>query len=62
MSGTNKASTVQISRRPSNISNDKIHLANRENWAKLLNGPTAPIPGPTLPSVAATALNDVAGL
>ncbi len=54
--------TVQISNLPTSIQNDKTNFAKTEKCAKLLKGPTESSPGPTLPNVAATAVNAVAML
>lgn len=40
--------TVNSSRRPTNIINDKNHLANGCNDEKFPEGPVSPSPGPTL--------------
>lgn len=50
---------VYSSSLPQSMQNEYIHFAASCWEAKLSTGPTAPNPGPTFPSVVATALKDV---
>lgn len=55
----NSTRIVYSSSLPQSMQNEYIHFAASCWEAKLLTGPTAPNPGPTFPSVVATALKDV---
>ena len=60
MGTANSIRNGKISSLPASMSKQNTSLENTENWEKFPAGPTPPIPGPILFSVAITELNVVA--